>query len=181
MKTPRFNSRIQESESLDDYSYYKSPSLNVNISYDLLTRIIERAYGPEPQSQHIQHSDANANSELLISNDLLERLVEESAHEKFEQMMTKSRIIRELPLKTKEAYTSHQLHTETDELLEQDWYKKPALYMRDNSISACSEERTNLFNCIKDHKNTRLVCRNLVESFDRCARKYITNTHSDHL
>lgn len=180
MKT-RFDFSIQESENLGDYSYYKSPSFSLNISYNLLTRMIERAYGPELQNQIIQHSDVNVKNELLVSNDLLEKLVEERAHEKFEQMMVRSRIIRELPLKTKEAYTSHQLHIETDELIDQDWYKKPALYMRGNSISVCNEERTNLFNCIKDNKNAPLICRNLVESFDHCARKYITGTHSDRL
>lgn len=188
-----FHSRVQTTELSDnpkyDYQYYKSPSLNVHISYDLLTRILERTYELESSHKDVQlpnknlqneQSNVSSNEELSISSDLLEELVEERAHEKFEQMMAKSRIARELPLKTKEAYTSHQLHAEADELLRQEWYEKPVLSMRDSHSNTCTKERTDLFNCMRSHKATPLTCRHLVESFDRCIHKY-TITSSNHL
>lgn len=151
------------------------------MSSELLARVIERAYHKQQLSEesasplpsfvdervvmeednlqdespglHSPHGEPPA-SDPAISDALLEKLIEERAQEKLEQLLIQrereERLLsaerKEGPTKTKESYFSGQLHAEADALIAQE---KESYNLAKPYNSACTAKRTALVDCLK--------------------------------
>jgi hypothetical protein len=115
--------------------------------------------------------------ELVVSKDILEKLIEERVQERLEELQsTQSSIpdIQVVPFKAREVYTSHQLHMEADNLL--DSISTPSSLGLSKGTAhgiSCQEQKFQLIKCLRTNQNRPLDCKDLVSELDACIKRAV--------